>query len=162
MAGVPQHVDMMLPGKRVLRHSIYMLLMLMLEFGPVVAAETFVPRLYLYSSEQLPVFLGCLNCRRSDPDSVWNPRGRFGSAYGERSIWNSQGRYGNPTSPFSPWHAASTQGPVIRDSRGRNFGRFSRSFDNQTTHVIWLEWILEHHALVLADLPAYRAHFSPP
>ncbi|MEM7077473.1 MAG: hypothetical protein AAF513_02490 [Pseudomonadota bacterium] len=122
-------------------------------------AETHVPRLSLYDGVTGEVFLGCLNCRASDPRSVWNRYGRFGNPASPDSIWNARGIYGAPVSPLSPWHPATAVGPMIRDLDGRDFGRFSRSAGEATTALFWLEWILVHHETVRADLPTYRRHF---
>ena len=77
-------------------------------------------RLLIYSDD---VFLGCLDCVSTAPDSVCNFEGHYGSLKASKSIWNQSGDYGNPESPKSPW-SGSTQGPIIMDENSTVFGWF--------------------------------------
>ncbi len=61
----------------------------------------------VYSSDGK--FLGNLNANRSDPNSVANPYGRYGSRHSPDSVNNPHGRYGS---------RHSTEGASNRYGRG--------------------------------------------
>jgi hypothetical protein len=81
-------------------------------------------------------FLGCLNCSEYDPDSIWNPYGRYGSPYSPYSpdsLHNPYGQYGNPYSPKSPKNPYSTDGPKIYNSEGEYRGNLnSNPYDSDS------------------------------
>ena len=58
-------------------------------------------------------YLGRLNANPSDPESVANPYGRYGSEYSPNSINNPYGRYGSEYSPQSARNPYSTTPPVV-------------------------------------------------
>jgi hypothetical protein len=65
--------------------------------------------LYLYGKDprntQLEVYVGCLTCDASQPDSICSadPASAYGITSSASSIWDVNSVYGNPNSPFSPW-----------------------------------------------------------
>ena len=77
-------------------------------------------RLLLYSDN---IFIGCLDCISTIPDSVCNFHGPYGKLTSLKSIWNHKSEYGNPDSPSSPW-SGSTRGPIMMDENGTVFGWF--------------------------------------
>ena len=97
-----------------IRLNIFTLLFLLFLSGPASG------RLLLYSKD---VFVGCLDCIASIPDSVCNFDGPYGKLDSFKSIWNQKGEYGGPNSPNSPW-SGSTKGPTMVDENGTVFGWF--------------------------------------
>ena len=77
-------------------------------------------RLLIFSDD---VFIGCLDCISTIPDSVCNFEGPYGGLNASKSIWNQAGEYGNPESSKSPW-SGSTHGPIIMDENSTVFGWF--------------------------------------
>lgn len=77
-------------------------------------------RLLIFSDD---VFIGCLDCVQTIPDSVCNFDGPYGRLDSRKSIWNKAGEYGSPDSPKSPW-SGSTRGPMMMDENGTIFGWF--------------------------------------
>ena len=61
------------------------------------ASGTNTPRIYGSDGK----YLGNLNSNPSDPNSVSNPAGRYGSPASPDSINNPSGKYGSPASPYS-------------------------------------------------------------
>ena len=61
---------------------------------PAAAAEN---RLLLFAGPEWRDFLGCVNCRASNPYSIWNPASDYGSPTHPLSIWNRSGNYGSTT-----------------------------------------------------------------
>ena len=60
-------------------------------------------------------YLGNLNANQSDPDSVSNPGGRYGSKDSEDSINNPNGKYGNSKSNDSLNNPYATNTPIVLD-----------------------------------------------
>lgn len=55
--------------------------------------------------------------RKSDPDSIFNQYGQFGSKYRSGSIWNEYGKNGNKLRSGSVFHPRATDSPVIIKNR---------------------------------------------
>jgi hypothetical protein len=79
-------------------------------------------RLMLYGGADHDVYLGCLNCADTDPDSVQNASGRYGSEISPQSIFNEAGRYGSKLSPESPCNAFANSPPAIVDENSSFYG----------------------------------------
>lgn len=69
-------------------------------------------------------FLGTFESEYAS-NSVYNQYGTYGSPYSSRSIMNPYGTYGSDYSQYSPFNAYSSQGPLLMDRRGNNYGRLS-------------------------------------
>jgi len=117
------------------------------------------PTLLLFGGKDHDVFLGCLNCSRTDPTSVWNAYGKYGSEYQSNSIWNRYGTYGSVYNQNSPWNTYSSQGPVIVDPEGNSYGYFTRNKYHQQTRIDWVVWILDHYDEVIEHLDEVRENF---
>jgi len=118
--------------------------------------------LLLFGGADQREFLGCLNCFRSEPFSVWNEKGEYGDPQSELSIWNRSGPYGSTTSPQSPWNPRGSTPPLVVDRVGNLYGYFTRNRSypkrirrndaHQKSHdflfLVHLldeyEWIIEH------------------
>lgn len=81
--------------------------------------------LHLYGGKEHDVYLGCLNCDKYSPNSIWNSYGDYGSKYNIKSIWNSYGIYGSQYSNTSPFNSYATEPPVIVDKDGGFYGYFT-------------------------------------
>lgn len=82
---------------------------------PVTRAATWpaTAELHLFSTEATPTYLGCLNCKASDPLDVCKNGDAHGSSEGIFSVWNEAIDWGNPQGTFSPWNPTSPDGPVV-------------------------------------------------
>ena len=60
-------------------------------------------------------YLGNLSVNQNDPDSVSNPKGRYGSKDSEDSINNPDGKYGNSQSNDSLNNPYATNTPIVLD-----------------------------------------------
>ena len=115
------------------------------------------PEYLLYGGEGQTTFLGCLNCSRFDETSIWNKLGPYGSEFDGETIWNKTGAYGSPYKPLSPWHPHSFEGPVVKDRKGRTYGKFTRNLhDEDQTKVESLLWLLDNYDYVIAHLDELR------
>lgn len=74
------------------------------------------------SSKSHTTFLGCLNCAPTDPSSIFNVNGQYGSTFGLNSIWNKNSQYGSEFGLHSPFNINSTNPPVIVDKIGGFYG----------------------------------------
>jgi hypothetical protein len=82
--------------------------------------------LYLYGGLNNSVYLGCITCNQSHPESICNSFGTYGNPFNtSTSIWSQFGTYGNPFQPYSPWNSTSSSGPLIVDSNNVNWGFFT-------------------------------------
>jgi hypothetical protein len=94
------------------------------------------PGLLLFGGDDHKTFLGCLNCSQFDSGSICNQFGQVGSQFNSESIWNEFGHYGSKFSSDSPWNEFSTSGPVIVDSSGNFYGRFTANkFASDRTRI---------------------------
>lgn len=84
-----------------------------------------VPILYLYGGSDLRTFLGCLTCLASDPDSVFNDFGTYGSSFSATSIRNPFGAYGSAFSNTSACNTLASDPPGVFDVNGVFLGRLT-------------------------------------
>jgi hypothetical protein len=78
------------------------------------------PALMLYAKDKQ--LLGCINCSKYDPYSIWNEYGNYGSKYNASSIWNKYGQYGSQYNSLSPFNPYSNTPPKIVDQQGNFYG----------------------------------------
>ncbi|MWP99728.1 hypothetical protein F9874_05550 [Glaesserella parasuis] len=110
------------------------------------------PTYLLFVGKNHDKFLGCLNCNKYDNSSIWNKYGDFGSKYSSESIWNKYGTYGSKYSGESPWNKYSTESPVIVDSSGNYYGKFTINKYDDQTRIKSILWILENHEYIMENL----------
>lgn len=100
------------------------------------------PELLLFGGSGHRVFLGCLNCSKYDPNSIFNAYGTHGSPYGAESIFNRYGEYGSPYSSSSACNQYASDPPIIVDREGNSYGRLTLnrygSQVNSSSIVAWL------------------------
>lgn len=82
-------------------------------------------QLLIYGGARHETFLGCLNCSKSDQNSVLNNYGSFGSAYSGTSIFNRYSEHGSLYSATSACNAYASDPPVIVDRNGKFYGRLT-------------------------------------
>lgn len=82
----------------------------------VKEANAQAPRLY---DPRTGKYLGNLSRNVTDPDSVYNPIGRYGSVTSPDSINNPVGEYGSPISNRSARNPIATEAPIIVSPRYR-------------------------------------------
>ena len=80
---------------------------------------------YLFGGMNDEVFLGCLSCPASNPNSVYNEYGNFGSEYSSTSISNNYSQYGSPYSTYSACNSYAQNPPAIVDGTGAFLGRLT-------------------------------------
>jgi hypothetical protein len=92
-----------------------------LEFSVVRLQSAKEPpvKLMIYGGKQHDVYLGCLNCEASEPESVFNEFGAYGSRYSPYSLWNALTPYGSVSSYMSPRNPQASDPPIVRDQDGR-------------------------------------------
>lgn len=76
----------------------------------------------LYSDEQKPKYLGCMDCSEYALNSVHNEYGQYGSEYSQTSINNQYSQYGSPYSLYSACNELASKPPMIVDSQGNFYG----------------------------------------
>ena len=71
----------------------------------------------LFAQDDQNTFLGTIG-RPTDPESIFNVAGIYGSPDSLLSIWNRYGRFGSEFSAYSPRNAAAATPPrLVRDGR---------------------------------------------
>lgn len=60
------------------------------------------------------IYLGNI-MSESNPDSIYNKKGKFGNPMSELSINNHLGKYGSATSPLSVCNPYATNPPILKD-----------------------------------------------
>lgn len=85
------------------------------------ATATRSVRFLVFGGKKHDVFLGCL-CDETDPDSVLNKYGTFGSPYRSESIWNNVGDYGSTYSDTSACSRLASSPPVVVTEGGDFIG----------------------------------------
>jgi hypothetical protein len=76
-------------------------------------------RVVLVGGADRAIFLGCVSCPQTDPESVFNPTGSFGSPVSSSSVFNPVGPYGSAVSQYSICNPAAASPPVLIDSARR-------------------------------------------
>jgi hypothetical protein len=79
----------------------------------IVTVASAVPPILI--DQKTGQYLGNLSTNQSDPDSVSNPHGRYGSKDSEDSINNPNEKYGDPQSNDSPNNPYTTNAPIVLD-----------------------------------------------
>ncbi|CCN92046.1 exported hypothetical protein [Vibrio nigripulchritudo SFn27] len=130
-------------------------LVLMVTFSAVGGNR----ELLLYSGEEHDTFIGCLNCDKSETNSIWNKYGTYGSLYGSQSVWNKHGAYGSKHNVLSPWNQYSTQGPVIVDRQGNSYGKFTTNSHDNQTKIPWVKWVLDNHTYIMDNFDSAQKSF---
>ena len=126
--------------------------------------------LLLFGGPNHDEFLGCLNCYRSEPFSVWNANGEYGDPGNENSIWNQAGPYGSRRSPLSPWNPRSSKPPLVVDRVGNLYGYFTlnRSYPmrirRNDSHPYWADFqllvrLLDEYEWIVTHLDEERAKY---
>jgi hypothetical protein len=83
-------------------------------------------QLFLYGGPSSNIYLGCVSCKASQPDSICDTSNAYGNANSALSIWNPNGTYGSLSSAQSPWNASAVnQSPVVLNSNSLNYGYFT-------------------------------------
>lgn len=91
------------------------------------------PKLMIFGGEGHAVYLGCLNCDSTRPDSIFNVSGRYGRCLGVSGdnlyCRGFISKFGNKRlfSDMSACSPRATDPPVIVDNDGNYYGRFSIS-----------------------------------
>ena len=71
----------------------------------------------LLAQDDQNTFLGTIS-RPSDPESIFNAVGIYGSPESQLSIWNRYGRFGSEFSAYSPHNAVAVTPPrLVREGR---------------------------------------------
>jgi len=70
-------------------------------------------------------YLGCLTCLDTDPESVHNPNGSFGSRLSPTSILNSFSDWGSRLSNYSVCNPLATDPPLVMDEARGSHGRLT-------------------------------------
>ncbi len=114
-----------------MKKSIVLFLLIIMIFSakPLISDDDYLVQQIKISYEPISIYdpvtgkyLGCINCSKFDPNSIYNTFGRYGSEYSSDSIWNKFGLYGSPYSLNSPWNPFTTTPPIIKDSSKTNIG----------------------------------------
>ncbi len=114
-----------------MKKSILFILLIIFIFSakPLISDDDYLVQQIKISYEPISIYdpvtgkyLGCINCSKFDPNSIYNTFGRYGSEYSADSIWNKFGLYGSPYSLNSPWNPFTTTPPIIKDSSKTNIG----------------------------------------
>jgi hypothetical protein len=82
----------------------------------VLIEATVIPPLNVYSLDifgNIDEYLGCWSCDASESESIHNPDGLYGSAYGVYSIRNNYGQYGSEYSSSSACNSFATSSPSL-------------------------------------------------
>lgn len=73
-------------------------------------------RVVLVGGPDRATYLGCVSCPQSDPESVFNSTGSFGSPVSQTSIFNPIGPYGSPVSQYSVCNPVAASPPMLIDT----------------------------------------------
>jgi len=114
------------------------------EAQPGESTEAPRMKLLIYGGPGQAVYLGCLTCDETDPDSVHNPNGNFGNRLSMTSILNGFSDYGSRVSNYSVCNPLATDPPLVVDEARGAHGRLtvnkysSQAFQNDDIFR-WLE-----------------------
>ncbi len=100
-------------------------------------------RVLLFGGQQHGTYLGCVSCASTDPESVFNPVGIYGSTVSPTSIFNKVGQYGSPVSPYSVCNPVASEPPVLVNEEGTVLGRLTLNsvLPGATTDQRVMEWL---------------------
>ncbi len=95
-------------------------------YGAGAAADALAQQnLLIFGGENHDVYLGCLSCPPSEPDSVFNTTGKYGSVISPTSICNNLSVYGNAVSPTSACNELALAPPVLVDRAHKYYGELT-------------------------------------
>jgi hypothetical protein len=100
----------------------------LLVLANAAIAET-TPELLIYGGEGRRAFLGCLNCDKADPNSVWNDNSRYSFKNGY-SVWNRFRPFLRPHGAWSACNSWAKFPPVIVDRDNHSYGHFTVNVDS--------------------------------
>jgi hypothetical protein len=86
---------------------------LALLLGQVHATPALYAYAHIFSSETTPQYLGWAVPDRSDPYSIINPYGSYGSPFSATSIRNEYGAYGSPYRTYSAYNLYAASPPKL-------------------------------------------------
>jgi hypothetical protein len=109
-------------------------------------AEAQIPaeqRLMIFGGADHDVYLGCLSCLPTAPDSVYNTIGKYGSEISPSSVRNPISLYGNAISPTSACNVLASEPPVLVDRTGKYYGELTMNElrTKRTTLKAALAWL---------------------
>jgi hypothetical protein len=117
-----------------------------LSLMPVPRVEAQIPaeqRLMIFGGADHDVYLGCLSCLPTAPDSVFNIIGKYGSEISPSSVRNHISRYGDPISSTSACNILASEPPVLVDRTGKYYGELTMNElrTKRTTLKAALVWL---------------------
>jgi hypothetical protein len=100
-------------------------------------------RLMIFGGADHDVYLGCLSCLPTAPDSVFNIIGKYGSEISPTSVRNHISRYGDLISPTSACNILASEPPVLVDRTGKYYGELTMNElrTKRTTLTAALAWL---------------------
>lgn len=97
-------------------------ILILLAFTVASGTSHAKKKIMLLGGHDHDVYLGCINCSYTEPGSIHNDIGSFGSDIASTSIFNHMGQYGSDTSQYSPCNDIAWHPPVIVDEDGGFYG----------------------------------------
>jgi hypothetical protein len=91
-------------------------------------SQSFSTKLYLYGGRNSEVYLGCINCERTDTNSIWKSNGRYGNPFSGLSIWSERDPYGGFEIGYSPFDPTAKYPPMIKDKDGKSYGYLTANY----------------------------------
>jgi len=135
-----------------LKNTTTALFFLVFIFAYSVKSQT----LLIYGGKGHDVFLGCLNCSKSEQKSIWNTYDEFGSKFNDKCIWNNYSTYGGKYSEYSPFNKNASYPPVIVDPEGNFYGYFTANkFKDKRTSVQLALFIIDYWESIREDVSTY-------
>ena len=120
--------------------------------------------LHIFAGSNHTVYLGCVNCSRTDPNSIWNPYGDYGGRYGSKSFWNRYSNYSMKynTESFRNEYSTSDALPIVVDSNRNFYGYFTANkYKSKRCNLPLLDYIIENYETICSDPEAaYRRLFE--
>ena len=115
----------------------------LLAASPARAQIPAEQRLMIFGGADHDVYLGCLSCLPTAPDSVYNVIGKYGSEISPTSVLNHISRYGDPISPTSACNVLASEPPVLVDRTGKYYGELTMNElrTKRTTLKAALAWL---------------------
>lgn len=112
--------------------------------------------LLIYGGADGDIFLGKLNARNYDSESIWNTYGKYGNKYNSESIWNSYGKFGGEYSGYSPFNPYASYPPVLVDSYGNFYGYFTcNQYSPRRARSDVADIICEHYKEIRKDISGW-------